>query len=181
MRKCLQLASPIERILDRTSSRRLLQHVLHSSFPYFLETPSKGQLQTFVTVRNKQKRMLNSSVITFIAETLLGNDWARLFQVIWHCCPCLAIFIPSGDREANGVHLIHSREDLGHIHCSYVDTLQVSCIQRYSWSHQLLGFVGCSVIDLNIFSAKKYHIMIIRCILNRWLTSYRNSATISTP
>jgi hypothetical protein len=43
---------------------------------------SKGQFQTLVAVRNKQKRMLNFSVNTLVAETLLGDDWTRLFQLI---------------------------------------------------------------------------------------------------
>ena len=45
-----------------------------------------------------------------------------------------------------------------------------------------LGFVGCFVINLNIFSAYKYHSIIIVCILNRWLTSsYRKSGNDLNP
>jgi hypothetical protein len=42
MRKLLRLASRIEQILDQTSGKHLLQYVLHSTFPYFLERHFEG-------------------------------------------------------------------------------------------------------------------------------------------
>jgi hypothetical protein len=82
-------------------------------------------------------QMLNFSVITLIAETLLGDDCACLFQVIYIVVHVLPSSFPAEIMKPMGYTSFAPERTKATYIVPFVDTLQVSCIQRYSWSHKL--------------------------------------------